>query len=63
MMRLLVGYPASWGRSQKQGLLVTRKSLLEMLSIVYNSTVTLWDQGPGLALEEVFLATCVFGTL
>ena len=59
----LVVHPACWGRSQLQGPLVTRKLLLEMLSKVDNSTETLWDQGPRLALEGVFLATCVFGTL
>jgi hypothetical protein len=39
------------------------KLQLEMLSKVDNSTETPWDQGPKLALEGVFLATCVFGTL
>jgi hypothetical protein len=34
-----------------------------MLSMVYNSTATPRDQGPGLTLEGAFLATCVFGTL
>jgi hypothetical protein len=34
-----------------------------MLSKVYNSTATPRDQGPGLALEGIFLVTCVFGTL
>jgi hypothetical protein len=59
----LVVHPACRGRSQPQGPLVTRKLLLEMLSKVDNSTETPWDQGPRLALEGVFLATCVFGTL
>ena len=59
----LVVHPVCRGRSQPQGPLVTRKLLLEMLSKVDNSTETPWDQGPRLALEGAFLATCVFGTL
>jgi hypothetical protein len=35
----------------------------EMLSKVDSSTETPWDQGPRLAPEGAFLATCVFGTL
>jgi len=62
-MLLLVVHPKRSGRSQSQGPLVTHKLLFEMLSMVYNSTVTPRDQGPGLVLKGVFLATCVFGML
>jgi hypothetical protein len=62
-MRLLVVYSAYWGRSQPQGPLVTRKLLLEMLSKVYNSTITPRDQRSRLTLKDVFLAICVFGVL
>jgi hypothetical protein len=53
-MLLLVVHPNRRGRSQTQGPLVTRELTLEMPSMVYKGTATLWDQGPRAVYKGAF---------